>query len=90
MVQSDHHERGFQDEYLGRKLHFCYGNHAANFFFGSRPAAGTIFNGFRELLKNSSPHHAVKTAEYHAHYEFFHAMSRILFEIAGRVDHVRT
>ncbi|OLE12221.1 MAG: hypothetical protein AUG89_08065 [Acidobacteria bacterium 13_1_20CM_4_56_7] len=71
-------------------MHFCYGNHGANFFFGSRPAAGTIFNIFRELLKNPSPHHAAKTAGYHAHSEFFHAMYCILFEIAGRVDHVRT
>jgi hypothetical protein len=54
------------------------------------PAAGTLFNSFRELLKNSSPHHAAKTAGYHAHSEFFHAMYCILFEIAGRGDHVRT
>jgi hypothetical protein len=59
-------------------------------FFGtSRPAAGTIFNSFREVLKNSSPHNALKAAGYHAHYEFFHAMYRILFEMAADVDHAR-
>jgi hypothetical protein len=90
VVESDDHERGFHDEHLGRKLHFYYGNHGAKFFFRSRPAAGTIFNSFREVLKNSSPHNAVKTAGYHAHYEFFHAMYRIFCDIAEPVDHVRT
>jgi hypothetical protein len=71
-------------------MHFYYRNHGAKLLSRSRAAAGTIFNSFRELLKNSSPHHAAKTAGYHAHSEFFHAIYCILFEIAGRVDHVRT
>jgi hypothetical protein len=90
VVQSDDHERGFQDEYLGRKLHFYHGKHGAKIFFGVCRAAGTIFNSFQELLKNSSPRDAANTAGYDAHCEFFHAMYRILFEIAGDDDHVRT
>jgi hypothetical protein len=90
VVQSDDHERGFQDEYLGRKLHFYYGKHGANIVLAWVAAAGTIFNSFQELLKNSSDHEAAKTAEYDAHCEFFHAMYRIFFEIAGDADHVRT
>jgi hypothetical protein len=90
VVQSDYHERGFHDENLGRRLHFYLGKRGAKIFVGSGPAARTIFNSFQEVLKNSSPHNAVKTAGYHAHYEFFHAMYRIFFEIAGPPDHVRT
>jgi hypothetical protein len=44
----------------------------------------------KKLLKNSSRHKAANSAGYDAHREFFHAMYRILFEIGGDADHVRT
>jgi hypothetical protein len=48
-----------------------------------------FLNALRDVMKTSAPLPALNSAGYDALWEFFHAICRILFDLAGNRDHAR-